>query len=73
MNQNQYLDKYPQSEVASLISSGSILPDIDSHANLVVEFSDTSLYSSSITVPLQNVPVNSTKVETKYDIQFTEL
>ena len=73
MNSNPYLVKYSQDEVASLISLGSIPPDIDVNANLIVEFSDTSLYSSSITIPLQNVPVNSTQVETKYDTQFTEL
>ena len=73
MNQNPYLAIYPQSEVESLVSSGSIVPDIDEHANLMVERSDSSMYSASITIPLVNVPVDSVKVETKYQIQFTEL
>jgi hypothetical protein len=73
MNPNPYLARYSQSEVAALISSGSIVPHIDLTANLVVEYSDTSLYSSSITIPLQNVPCDAIKVETKYDVQFTEL
>ena len=73
MNANPYLDKYPQSEVETLISSGSIQPDIDDNGNLVVELSTNSLYSSSITIPLKNVPLNPTKVETKYQIEFTEL
>lgn len=73
MNQNPYLAAYPQSEVESLVSSGSIIPNIDENGNLLVEMNDTSLYSSSITIPLVNIPVNSTKVETKYQVQFTEL
>jgi hypothetical protein len=73
MKSNPYLERYSQEEVASLFATGSISPNIDEHANLVVEHSDTSLYSSSITIPLKNVPTNPTKVETKYDVTFTEL
>jgi hypothetical protein len=73
MTPNPYLVRYSQSEVLSLYNSGSISPNIDSNANLSVEYSDTSLYSSSITIPLQNFPVDSTKVETRYEVQFTEL
>ena len=73
MNQNPYLDVFPQSEVESLTKSGSIIPNIDEHANLLIEMSGTSLYSSSITILLANVPVNPTKVETAYEVQFTEL
>jgi len=73
MNPNPYLVDYPQGEVESLITSGSIIPDVDENGNLMVEKNATSPYSSSITIPLINVPVNSTKVETKYQVQFTEL
>lgn len=73
MTPNPYLVRYSQSEVLSLYSTGSISTNIDSNTNLSVEYSDTSLYSSSVTIPLQNVPVDSTKVETRYDVQFTEL
>lgn len=73
MNPNPYLVNYSQSDVESLTTSGSIQPDIDSYANLVIEQSDSSMYSSSITIPLQNVPCDSIKVETQYDVTFTEL
>ena len=73
MNQNPYLTKYPQHEVESLTDSGSIIPNVDENFNLVVEKSDRSIYSSSITIPLVNVPLNPIKVETKYKVQFTEL
>lgn len=73
MKSNPYLARYSQDEVASLYATGSIYPDIDDNANLVVEYSNTSLYSSSITIPLTNVPCNAIKVETKYDVTFTEL
>jgi hypothetical protein len=73
MSPNPYLESYPQSEVETLTASGSIQPNVDEHANLIVEKDVQSLYSSSITIPLINVPVNSTKVETKYQVQFTEL
>lgn len=73
MNPNPYLTKYPQTEVESLIGSGYIIPNLDEHGNLVVERNDTSMYSSSITIPLKNVPLDSIKVETKYNVNFTEL
>ena len=73
MNQNPYLAGYSQSEVSALISSGSIVPDIDSNGNLVITLAPSSLYSSSITIPLVNVPVDPVKVETKYSVEFTEI
>jgi hypothetical protein len=73
MNQNPYLAGHSQSEVSALISSGSIIPDIDSNANLVITLAPSSLYSSSITIPLVNVPVDPIKVETKYNVAFTEI
>jgi hypothetical protein len=73
MNSNPYLAIYSQTEVEALISSGSIVPDIDSSANLIIELVSGSLYSSSITIPLQNVPVDPIKVQTKYDVSFSEL
>jgi hypothetical protein len=73
MNPNFYLSRYDQIEVASLIVSGSIIPSIDMNANLIIQSSLSSLYSSSITILLRNFPVDSTKVETKYDVSFTEL
>jgi len=73
MRQNPYLERYSQDEVSALITSGSIQPNVDENANLIVEYSDTSLYSSSITIPLVNIHIDSVKVETKYQVQFTEL
>jgi len=73
MNSNPYLAIYSQTEVASLINSGSIVPNIDSNANLVIELVMSSLYPSSITIPLQNVPVDPIKVQTQYDVSFSEL
>lgn len=73
MNQNPYLIKYPQKEVENLISVGSISPNIDEHGNLLIEKNYSSMFSSSITIPLRNFPCDSVKVETKYQVQFTEL
>ena len=73
MNPNPYLVRYPQSEIETLTTSGSIIPNVDEHGNLLVEKNDRSMYSSSITIPLVNFPCNSVKVETKYNVQFTEL
>ena len=73
MSPNPYLSKYPQEEVETLTTSGSIIPYIDGHGNLLVEKNVISMYSSSITIPLINFPCDSIKVETKYNIQFTEL
>lgn len=69
---NPYLTKYQQSEVESLSSTGSITPNIDEHGNLLVERSDDSM-RSCITIPLENFPCDSVKVETQYQIEFTEL
>lgn len=73
MNPNPYLAKYPQSDVETLTTLGYILPNVDEHTNLLVEKTNGSMYSSSITIPLINTPFDSVKVETKYQVQFTEL
>lgn len=73
MNTNPYLTGYNQDDVQELYSSGSIIPNIDENANLVIQNTVGQLYSSSITIPLQNVVFNSTKVETKYEVMFKEL
>lgn len=72
MNENPYLSKYPQDEILSLYKTGSISPKIDESYNLTLENSG-SMFSTCITIPLKNTPVNPVKVFTKYDIEFTEL
>lgn len=73
MNTNPYLTGYNQDDVQKLYSSGSITPNIDEYANLVIQNTVGQLYSSSITIPLENMVFNSVKVETKYDVAFKEL
>lgn len=73
MNQNPYLAQYQQNEVERLLASGSIIPKVDSNYNLMVESNSTSLYSSSISIPLKDVAFDPVKVETMYDVTFTEL
>lgn len=73
MNANPYLTGYNQDDVQKLYQSGSIPPNIDSYSNLIIQNIGGQLYSSSITIPLQNVVYNPTKVQTKYNVTFTEL
>ena len=73
MNANPYLSGYTQDDIQKLYQSGSIIPNIDSYYNLIIQNVQGQLYSSSITLPLQNVVYNPTKVETKYSVTFTEL
>lgn len=73
MKPNPYLTGYNQDDVQKLYQSGSIPPNIDSYSNLIIQNIDGQLYSSSITIPLQNVVYNPTKVQTKYNVTFTEL
>jgi hypothetical protein len=72
MNVNPYLSNYSQDDILSLYSSGSIQPRIDESANLILE-NTSSLFASSITIPLKNTQANNVKVETKYSVVFTEL
>jgi hypothetical protein len=72
MNVNPYLSNYSQDDILSLYSSGSIQPRIDESANLILE-NTSSLFVSSITIPLKNTQANNVKVETKYSVAFTEL
>ena len=72
MNENPYLSKYSQDEILSLYNTGSLIPNIDSYANLTLERSG-SMFSTCITIPLKNTQANPVKVETKYEIGFTEL
>jgi hypothetical protein len=73
MNANPYLTGYNQDDVQNLYRSGSIIPNIDSYGNLIIQNVQGQLYSSSITIPLQNVVYNPIKVETKYSVTFKEL
>lgn len=73
MNANPYLSGYNQDDIQNLYQSGSIIPNIDEYSNLIIQNVNGQLYSSSITIPLQNVVYNPTKVETKYSVTFTEL
>lgn len=73
MNANPNLTGYNQDDVQTLYSVGSIVPNIDSYGNLIIQNVSGQLYSSSITIPLQNVVYDPTKVETKYDVTFKEL
>lgn len=73
MNPNPYLKSYKQEDVESLYISGSIIPNIDSYGNLIIQNVSGEMYSSSITIPLKNVVYNPIKVQTKLYIDFTEL
>jgi hypothetical protein len=73
MNATPNLTGYNQDDVQTLYSVGSIVPNIDSYGNLIIQNIQGQLYSSSIMIPLQNVVYDPTKVETKYDVTFKEL
>ena len=73
MNANPNLTSYNQDDVQTLYSSGSIVPNIDSYGNLIIQNVQGQLYSSSITIPLQNVVYSPVKVQTVYNVEFTEL
>jgi hypothetical protein len=73
MNANPNLTGYNQDDVQTLYSVVSIVPNIDSYGNLIIQNIQGQLYSSSIMIPLQNVVYDPTKVETKYDVTFKEL
>ncbi len=73
MNINPQLADYNQSDIQRLYGSGSIVPNIDSYGNLVVQNTTGQLYSSSITIPLVNTIYLATKVETKNDTTFYQL
>lgn len=73
MNANPYLTGYNQNDVQNLYRSGSITPNIDSYGNLIIQNVQGQLYSSAITIPLQNVVYDPVKVQTKFDVTFKEL
>lgn len=73
MKPNPNLTGYNQSDIQNLYISGSIVPNIDENFNLILQNSVDQMYSSSITIPLLNVNYISSKVETKFDTNFTEL
>lgn len=73
MKANQKISGYNQDDIQKLYQSGSIVPNIDSYGNLIIQNIQGQLYSSSITIPLQNVVYIPTKVETTYNVYFKEL
>jgi len=70
---NANLTGYNQDDVQTLYSMGSIVPSIDSYGNLIIQNVQGQLYSSSITIPLQNVVYSPVKVQTVYNVEFKEL
>lgn len=73
MKANPNLTGYNQTDIENLYRSGSVVPNVDEYANLIIQNTTNQLYSSSITLPLQNVVYNPTKIETKLDPTFYEL
>lgn len=73
MKPNPNLSNYNQTDIENLYISGSIVPNIDQYHNLVIQNSIGQMYSSSITIPLENVVYNEVKVKTKVDVTFREL
>lgn len=73
MKPNPNLTGYNQDDIQNLYRSGSIIPNIDSYGNLTIENAINQMYSSSITIPLQNLVYDPVKVETKYSVEFKEL
>jgi hypothetical protein len=73
MKSNPFLTEYNQSDIENLYRSGSIIPNIDSYGNLIIQNVIGQMYSSSVTIPLQNVVYDPVKVETKHFIEFKEL
>jgi hypothetical protein len=73
MKPNPNLSGYDQSDILALLSSGSIVPNIDDNGNLFIQNSKDKLFKSAITIQLKNMVYISTKVETKIDPTFYEL
>lgn len=73
MNANPNLTGYNQADVESLLSTGYIVPNIDEYSNLIIQNASNMLYSSSISIELNNVIYLPVKVETKIDPTFTQL
>lgn len=73
MKANHNLTGYNQADVESLLITGYIVPNIDEYSNLVIQNTNNTLYSSSISIELKNVVYLPVKVETKIDPTFSEL
>lgn len=73
MKANPNLTGYNQADIENLYRSSSIVPDVDEYSNLIIQNTSNQLYSSSITIPLQNVVYDPIKVGTKLDPTFYEL
>jgi len=70
---NPNLSTYTQADIQTLYASGSIVPNIDSYGNLVIQNTTGQLFLTAITLPLVGEVYNSIKVETKIDPAFYEL
>jgi hypothetical protein len=73
MKPNKNLIGYNQEDVETLINTGYIVPKIDEYSNLIIQNISDQLYSSSISIKLENVVYVPTKVETKVNTTFYEL
>jgi hypothetical protein len=73
MNANPNLNGYNQTDIEALLKSGSIVPNIDDYSNLIIQNIGNQLFSSSISIELNNLVYIPTKVETKIDPIFYQI
>lgn len=73
MNANPNLNGYNQTDIETLLKSGSIVTNIDEYSNLIVQNIGNQLFSSSISIELSNLVYIPTKVETKIDPIFYQI
>lgn len=73
MKANPNLTGYNQADVESLFSTGYIVPNIDANGNLIIQNVANQMYSSSITIPLENMIYNEIKVKTGINVTFAQL
>lgn len=70
--EDSYLAQYSNEDVEKLLDTGSLTPNIDGAGNLLVDYFDSSMASSSITIPLESIIFDPVKVEEKYDVVIRE-
>jgi len=66
------LTKFPNTDVASVLAAGNIIPTIDAYGNLNLISNSTEISSSLVGFPLEKLVYDANYISTYYDTTITE-
>lgn len=67
-----FLENFTSKEIDDIKKYGSVISNRDGFNNILLSFEQSSAKNSLISIPLSNIIYDSNKIETLFDVEFTE-